>query len=360
VDDSTDDPKARAHPVDVRMKLIIQIPCHNEETTLPISIHALPRQLPGIERIELLVIDDGSTDRTVEVARELGVHHIYRFPQHVGLARGFMAGLDTALRAGADIIVNTDADNQYDARDLPKLIAPILEGRAAVVVGDRGVANLAHFSPAKRLLQRVGSWVVQLAAGLNIPDATSGFRALSREAALRITVLSDYTYTLEMLIQAGAQRLGVVYVPVRTNPQTRQSRLIRSVPHYLAQSVTTIVRAYAMYQPMRVFLMIGGAMILAGLVPGVRFLYFLAQDQGTGHIQSLILAAVLIIVGFQTTLMGLMVDLVGFNRRLLDEAIYRVRRIELHMAPSHGWQDADGPGEAESQDPLPAMNDLSH
>jgi len=342
------------------MKLIIQIPCHNEETTLPISIPALPRQLPGVERIELLVIDDGSTDRTVEVARELGVHHIYRFPQHVGLARGFMAGLDTALRAGADIIVNTDADHQYDARDLPKLIAPILEGRAAVVVGDRGVANLMHFSRTKRLLQRVGSWVVQLAAGLNIPDATSGFRALSREAALRITVLSDYTYTLETLIQAGAQRLGVVYVPVRTNPQTRQSRLIRSVPHYLIQSATTIVRAYAMYQPMRVFLMIGGAMILAGLVPGVRFLYFLAQDQGTGHIQSLILAAVLIIVGFQTALMGLMADLVGFNRRLLDEAIYRVRRIELHMAPSHGWQDADKPGEAESRDPLPAMNDLSH
>ena len=311
------------------MKLIIQIPCYNEETTLPLTVRDLPTSLPGVDVIELLVIDDGSCDRTAQVARELGVQHIVRFPQHVGLARGFMAGLDAAVRAGADIIVNTDADNQYHAGDLFALIAPILEGRAGMVVGDRGVATLAHFSPVKRLLQRVGSWVVQVASGLRVPDATSGFRAFSREAALRIMVLSDYSYTLETLIQAGAQRLGVVYVPVRANPQTRESRLVRSIPHYLAQSAATIVRAYAMYQPMKVFLTVGGIMILAGLVPGLRFLYFLVRAQGSGHVQSLILAAVLVIVGFQTVLIGLMADLVGFNRRMLSDMMYRIRRMEL-------------------------------
>lgn len=328
------------------MKLIIQIPCYNEEQTLPLTIHDLPRQLPGIDEIELLVVDDGSQDCTAEVAAQLGVPHIRRFARRVGLARAFIAGLDASLRAGADIIVNTDADNQYDARDLPLLIAPILQGRADIVVGDRGVATLSHFSPSKRFLQRIGSWAVQQAAGLRIPDATSGFRAFSRDAALRITVLSDYSYTLETLIQAGARRLGVAYVPIRTRAQTRESRLVRSIPHYLAQSGVTILRAYAMYQPMKIFLLVGGLLILAGLVPAVRFLYFYIVDGGgAGHIQSLIFAAVLLIVGFQVLLIGLLADLVGFNRKILEEVLYRLRKLELGEAEQDNHHEASKPVE---------------
>ena len=310
------------------MKLIIQIPCYNEANTLPPTIQDLPRSLPGVDEIEWLVIDDGSADKTVEVARALGVHHIVSLPHHQGLARAFTAGIDASLRAGADIIVNTDADNQYDAADIPNLLAPILERRAAVVVGDRGVAILPHFSPSKRLLQRIGSWVVQLASGLRIPDATSGFRALTREAALRILVLSDYSYTLETLIQAGARHLPVVYVPIRTNAQTRESRLIHSLPHYMIQSAGTIVRSYAMYQPLKIFMLLGMSMILLGCVPGIRFLYFFVVNQSTGHIQSLILSAILLIVGFQVLLIGLLADLIGFNRKILEEILYRLRRLE--------------------------------
>jgi glycosyltransferase involved in cell wall biosynthesis len=312
------------------MKLIIQIPCYNEAETLPITVRDLPRELPGIDKIEVLVIDDGSEDQTAQVAGQLGVQHVYSLPHHVGLAGAFVTGLDVALRAGADIIVNTDGDNQYDACDLPRLIAPILERRAEIVVGDRGVVTLSHFSPSKRFLQRLGSWVVQCASGLRVPDATSGFRALSREAALRTTVLGDYSYTLETLIQAGAGDLGVTYVPVRTRPQSRRSRLIRSIPQYLAQSAATIIRAYAMYQPMKIFLTIGGLMILAGLVPAVRFLYYyLIVGDGAGHIQSLIFAAVLLIVGFQVLLIGLLADLIGFNRKILEQVLYRLRKLEL-------------------------------
>ena len=310
------------------MKLIIQIPCYNEAETLPLTLRDLPRALPGIDEIEWLVMDDGSADQTAEVARTLGVHHIVRLPQHQGLGRAFVAGLDLALRAGADIIVNTDADNQYAAADIPQLIAPILEHRAEIVVGDRGVSDLAHFSLTKRLLQRMGSWVVQSASGLNVPDATSGFRAFSREAALRITVLGNYSYTLETLIQAGACHLGVVYVPVRTRPQTRASRLMRSIPQYLLQSAITIVRSYAMYQPLRVFLMLGIGMIAIGFVPGIRFLYFFIIEQSAGHIQSLILSAILLIVGFQIVLIGLLADLIGFNRKILEEILYRLRKLD--------------------------------
>lgn len=311
------------------MKLIIQIPCHNEEATLPVTLGDLPHKVPGIDQVEILVIDDGSTDRTPEVAAELGVHHIYRFPRRVGLARAFTAGLDCALREGADIIVNTDADNQYDGRDILCLIPPILEHRADIVIGDRGVATLQHFSPVKRLLQSVGSRAVQMVSGLATPDATSGFRAFSREAALRMTVLSNYSYTLETLIQAGARNLGVVYVPVRTQPELRRSRLMRSMPEYLAQSAATIVRVYSMYQPLRIFLLLGGLMIMAGIVPAARFLYFWITEGGVGHIQSLIFAAVLLIVGFQVLLIGLLADLVGFNRKILEEVLYRVRKLEL-------------------------------
>lgn len=310
------------------MKLVIQIPCYNEAETLPATLHDLPRALPGIDTIEWLVIDDGSQDHTAQVARENGVDYVHRFTQHQGLARAFATGLEIALRAGADIIVNTDADNQYDARDVPALIAPILEQRADIVVGDRGVATLPHFSSSKRALQRLGSWVVQRASGLTVPDATSGFRAFTREAALRMIVLSDYSYTLETLIQAGARHLKVVYVPVRTRPTARASRLIHNLPDYLWQSAQTIVRAYAMFQPLRVFLLIGAGLILIGAIPALRFLYFFLQGSGTGHIQSLIFAAIFLIVGFQVLLIGLLADLIGANRKILEEILYRLRKLE--------------------------------
>jgi len=312
------------------MKLVIQIPCYNEEATLARTMHDLPRALPGVDEIETLVVDDGSTDNTVEVARAAGVDHIVRVKQNRGLAKAFVTGLDAALRVGADIIVNTDADNQYCGQDVGRLIQPILDERADIVVGDRGVAALEHFSPIKRLLQRLGSWVVERAAGIPIPDATSGFRALTREAALRLTVLSDYTYTLETLIQAGARHMAVVYVPITTNPQIRQSRLIRSIPSFLALSIVTIVRFYTMYRPLRVFTTLGGTLIAGGVVLGLRFLYLFWRRGGvTGNVQSLILAAILTIVGFQVCLIGLMADLVSLNRKMVEEALYRVRWMEL-------------------------------
>ncbi len=318
------------------MKLIIQIPAYNEEATLPQALQDLPRSLPGVDEIEVLVVDDGSTDRTAVVAQEMGADHVVRLKRHYGLATAFAVGLETALRLGADIIVNTDADNQYWGEDILRLIRPILNGEADIVVGDRGVASLSHFSPLKRLLQRWGSWVVERAAGIPIPDATSGFRAFTREAALRLTVLSDYTYTLETLIQAGARRMRVVYVPVRTNPPTRPSRLIRNVPSFVALSAVTILRFYTMYRPLRVFTTIGGAMIVCGLALGVRFLYFYLTGRGAGHIQSLILAAILTIVGFQVCLVGLVADLIQMNRKMLEEILYRVRWMELRARDVNG------------------------
>lgn len=310
------------------MKLIIQIPCYNEEATLPLTLADLPRELPGVDAIEVLVVDDGSRDRTVEVARELGVQHIVRHKRNRGLAAAFQSGLEAALAAGADIIVNTDGDNQYYGPDIGRLIEPILAGRADIVVGDRGVAALAHFSPLKRFLQRLGSAVVARAAGIPIPDATSGFRAFSREAALRLTVLSEYTYTLETLIQAGARGMAVTFVPVRTNPQTRKSRLIRNIPSFLALSAVTILRFYTMYRPLRVFMTIGGVLVAAALILGVRFLYFYAVGRGAGHVQSLILAAILAIVGFQVGLIGLVADAVSMNRKMIEEMVWRARRVE--------------------------------
>jgi glycosyltransferase involved in cell wall biosynthesis len=318
------------------MKLIIQIPCYNESNVLAGTIATLPRAIRGIDEIEYLIVDDGSTDDTLQIAYQAGVHHIIQ-QYHQGLASAFATGLDASLKYGADIIVNTDADNQYNAEDIVRLVEPILAGHAQLVVGDRGVASLQLFSPGKRLLQRLGSWVIGRVSGIHTPDATSGFRALSQQAALRTLVLSEYSYTLETLIQAGAHGLPVEYVPIRTNPPTRPSRLMRNVPHFLSQSSSTILRAYTMYRPLRVFTILGMLLILAGMVPGIRFLYFFIVEGSAGHIQSLILSAILLIVGFQVMLIGLVADLIGFNRKILEEVLYRLRRAELkidHKTPT--------------------------
>jgi glycosyltransferase involved in cell wall biosynthesis len=308
------------------MKLIIQIPCYNEAESIAHTLSLLPRQIDGFDQIEYLIIDDGSTDETAEMARAAGVHHIARMPHHAGLAVAFTTGLDASLKLGADVIVNTDADNQYDAGDIPLLVGPILSGQAELVVGDRGVATLENFSPLKRKLQSIGSRVVSQAAGLAVPDATSGFRALTREVALRTMVLSEYSYTLETLIQAGHQHTKVVFIPIRTNPPRRPSRLMRGIVDYLKNSTITIIRSYAMYRPLRVFTAIGILFLGLGLALGVRFLIFFLQGVGGGHIQSLILAAVLSIMGFQTLMIGLVADLIAFNRKILEEVLYRLRK----------------------------------
>jgi glycosyltransferase involved in cell wall biosynthesis len=311
------------------MKLVIQIPCYNEEASLPQTLHDLPLTLPGVDEIEYLIVDDGSTDRTVEVARGLGVDHIVKLKHNRGLAHAFQVGLEAALQAGADIIVNTDADNQYRGEDIGRLVEPILEGQADITVGDRGIAALEHFPPLKRFLQRLGSWAVERASGIPIPDATSGFRAFTRDAALRLTILSEYSYTLETLIQAGARRMVVVFVPIRVNPPTRPSRLIRSIPSFLTLQAITTVRFYIMYRPLRAFSAIGGVLLAGGVLLGLRFLYFYWRAGGVGKVQSLILAAILIIVGFQVCMIGLMADLVRMNRKMLEDTLYVVRRMDL-------------------------------
>jgi glycosyltransferase involved in cell wall biosynthesis len=314
------------------LKLIIQIPCYNEAKTLPQTLADLPREIPGIDCIEVLIIDDGSADDTVAVATAHGVHHIVRMPHNSGLARAFVAGLDGCIKAGADIIVNTDADNQYRGEDIALLVAPILEQGADIVVGDRMVSSQEYFTPSKRQLQRMGSWVISRAATMEVPDATSGFRALSREAALRTIVLSDYSYTLETLIQAGAQNRKVVHVPIRTNAPTRPSRLMHNQLSYIGNSSATIVRAYTMYRPLRVFMGLGGLLTLIGAALAIRFIYFYFTGQGDGHIQSLILTAILLIVGFQVMLIGLVADLISFNRKIDEEMLYRLRRTEALLA----------------------------
>ncbi len=311
------------------MKLMVQIPCYNEEETLPATVADIPRRIDGIDTVEILIVSDGSTDRTVEVARELGVDHIIVNKNNKGLARTFRVGLDACLRFGADIVVNTDGDNQYNGADIPLLIQPILDGRADIVVGDRVTGAVKHFSPAKKLLQNLGSFVVRNLSELDIPDAVSGYRAISREAALQINIISPFSYTIEMLIQAGKKGLAVTSVPIRTNPKTRESRLFKSIPKFIERSLTTMVRMYTMFQPLRVFFYIGMTLSVIGAIPILRFLYFYFAGDGGGHLQSLILGGVLLIIGFITFLIGLVADLMNFNRQLIELTLERVRRIEL-------------------------------
>ncbi len=301
------------------MKLIIQIPCFNEEFALPIALAALPKSIDGIDVIEVLIIDDGSSDRTREVARTLGVDHVVGFPTNRGLAKAFMHGIRACLDRGADIIVNTDADNQYDAADIPALVEPIVDGRADIAIGARPIANIKHFSPLKKLLQRMGSSVVAAASGTTVADAPSGFRAFSRQAAASLNVFSPYTYTLETIIQAGQKNLAIASVPVGVNGDLRPSRLVRSIPSYVRKSMTTILRILIIYKPVRFFLTIGLLLFGVGFAVCLRFVYFYLAGQGGGHIQSLILAAVFMIFGFHTSLLAFIADLLSVNRRLLEE-----------------------------------------
>jgi glycosyltransferase involved in cell wall biosynthesis len=322
-------------------RLIIQIPCLNEATTLPATLADLPRDVPGIDRVEVLVVDDGSTDDTVEVARAHGVDHIVRFRQRKGLAAAFMAGIDASLKLGADFIVNTDGDNQYAGGDIPTLLRPLLAGEADIVIGDRNIQAVKQMSPARKLLQRVGSWVVRQVSNTQVPDTTSGFRAYTRDAALRLTIVSEFSYTLESIIQAGKKRIAITHVPVATNPRTRDSRLFGSVWTYVKASSATIVRIYAMYEPLKVFSSIGVIIFLAGVGISVRFLYFYVTGTGLGHLQSLLLSAVLMIVGFQVALIGLVADVISGNRKLIEDLLYRVRGIELTLRPPSGGDPAD-------------------
>lgn len=310
------------------MKLIIQIPCYNEADTLEIALNDLPKQIDGIDEIEYLIIDDGCKDNTVEVAKNWGVHHVVSFVQNKGLAKGFMAGLDACLRNGADIIVNTDADNQYCADDIPKLIKPILDRKADIVIGERPIDDTEHFSWIKKKLQHFGSWVVRKASHTNIPDAPSGFRAFSRDAAMRINVINDYTYTLETIVQAGRNRIPITSVPVRTNPELRESRLFHSIWGYVKKSVLTIFRALMMYKPLYCFTLVAMVPSLIGVLVWVRFMIYYFTGRGSGHTQSLILACTLLIIGFVTFVIGLLADVISANRKILEDVQYHLKKQE--------------------------------
>lgn len=310
------------------MKLIIQIPCYNEADTLETALNDLPKSLPGVDVIEYLIVNDGSKDKTVEVARKWGVHHIIQFSQNKGLARGFMAGLDGCLRNGADIIVNTDADNQYRGDDIERLIQPILAGEADMVIGSRPIDETEHFSFLKKKLQHFGSWAVRRASGTDIQDAPSGFRAMTRETAMHLNVINDYTYTLETIVQAGRDKIAVTSVSIHTNPQLRPSRLFHGIWSYVKKSMIIILRAYIMYQPLKAFTYLACLPVLGGVLIGCRFVYLILLGRGYGHIQSLILGCTLIVVGFLTFMIGLVADLIAANRKILSDTQYHVKRME--------------------------------
>lgn len=310
------------------MKLIIQIPCYNEAETLEIALNDLPRHIDGIDEIEYLIINDGSRDNTVEVARKWGVHYVVNFRRNKGLAKGFMAGLDACLRNGADIIVNTDADNQYCGDDIEKLVRPIIEGKTDIVIGARPIDETEHFSPLKKKLQHFGSWVVRKASKSDIPDAPSGFRAYSREAAMRLNVTNEYTYTLETIVQAGREKIAMESVPIRTNAELRPSRLFNSMMGYVKKSMLTIIRAFMMYKPLKFFTIVGLVPFLIGVGIGIRYIVFLCMGQAGGHVQSLILASILIMMGFMTIIIGLQADIIAANRKILEDIQYQVRELK--------------------------------
>ena len=327
------------------MKLIIQIPCFNEAASLPLTLAHLPRAVPGFDGVEWLVIDDGSTDGTSEVARSFGVDHVVRLTGNLGLARAFSAGLDAAVAAGADVIVNTDADNQYNAADIPLLVAPILAGEAELVVGARPIDSIPHFSPLKKWLQGFGSWVTRVFSGTDVQDAPSGFRAMSRDAARRLNVFSSYTYTLETIIQAGKNGMAVKSVPIRVNGETRPSRLVKSISSYVKRSVITMFRIFLVYQPLRAFLTAGSIIGGLGFLVGLRFLYYFVIGEGSGHVQSVILTALLIGSGLLLCVMGLLADLIAVNRRLLEQANWRLGELEDVLKEVRRRQrDTDGGG----------------
>jgi glycosyltransferase involved in cell wall biosynthesis len=315
----------------VGIKLVIQIPCFNEEDSLPATLAVIPRSIAGVDVVEILVIDDGSEDRTSSVARSCGADHVVRHRRNRGLAAAFQTGIDFSLRHGADVIVNTDADNQYNANDISLLVEPILSGRADVVIGDRQVDNVEHFSSYKQFLQKAGSAVVSHLAGMKVADAVSGFRALSREAAMQINIVSQFSYTTEMLILVGKKKLAVVNVPVRTNAPVRKSRLFRSIPQFIVNSTSTILRSYALYNPFRTFLSIGLIAVIMGLVPILRFLLFYISGDGNGHIQSLVLGGTLVMIGFIALLFGVIADLIGRNRQLMEMTLFKLRQIEERL-----------------------------
>lgn len=322
------------------MKLIIQIPCYNEAQTLRIALGTLPRQVNGFSKVEWLLIDDGSTDNSVEIARDCGVDHIISFTKNQGLARVFMAGIEEAVLQGADVIVNTDADNQYNSDDIPLLTQPILEGRADIVIGARPIDTIAHFSWIKKKLQNLGSWVVRKASGTDIPDAPSGFRAISRDAAIRLNVFNDYTYTLETIIQAGLKNMAILSVPIRVNPDLRPSRLIKSIPKYIRNSIITIFRIAIIYRPLYFFFMLGGTSFTAGFLLGLRWLIFFFLGEERTRVPSLILTAILILIGVFLVLFGILADLVSANRKIAEENQYRLRRLEGELRKKSSERDS--------------------
>jgi glycosyltransferase involved in cell wall biosynthesis len=330
------------------MKLIIQIPCLNEEETLPRTLADLPRRIAGVDEVEWLVVDDGSTDGTVEVARGGGVDHMVRLTNNKGLATAFSAGLDASLKLGADVIVNLDADNQYRAGDIPKLVAPILAGEADMVVGTRDMRAIEHFSTPKKVLQRLGSWVVRRASGTTVRDTTSGFRAYNREAALQLQIVGDFTYTLESLIQAGKMLVAIDQVPIGTNAPLRESRLFPSTSTYVRRNALAVFRAYAMYEPLRVFTMAAIALGIAALGAWTPFLAdWILQGDSSGHIQSLILGAVLAIAAVQLFALGVIGDALAGQRVMTQRALERIRRVELNLGiePSHYERGTTAPVE---------------